>query len=322
MPRKLFSNPKSALSKNLKVGVLLGGDSSERSISLKSGRAVCKALKRGGYCVTRLDPRNLAHIKNSLKKIDLAFIALHGRGGEDGKIQRFLESKKIAYVGSAPRASLQAFDKVVSKKIFQGKGIPTPPYRLISAADWEKKLSQFSVPLPYFFKPPCEGSSIGAFGVEDLAESAVKIRHALKRYGRLLVEKKIEGREFTVGILGRRALPVIELRPKAEFYDFRSKYTKGMTKYLVPAPISKKLSSKLQRLAKRTHEALGLRDFSRVDFRVDESGRPYVLEANSIPGFTELSLLPKAAKACGISFEELCSTLVKWAYKRKGSLKK
>ena len=167
MPEKFSSNPKYALSKSPKVGVFLGGTSSERSISLKSGRAVYQALKRAGYRALLIDSRRRSRMNFLLKQIDIAFIALHGRGGEDGTMQRFLESRKIPYVGSSPRASLQAFDKTTAKKIFIRKGIPTPAYELISPSDWKQKLARFRETPPYFIKPPREGSSIGAFGVED-----------------------------------------------------------------------------------------------------------------------------------------------------------
>jgi len=162
-----------------------------------------------------------------------------------------------------------------------------------------------------------DGSSIGVFLVEDFRHSAEKIIRALARYPVLLVEREIKGREFTVGILGKRALPVVELRPRRAFYDYRAKYTPGMTEYRVPAPVPAGLTRKLQRLARKVHGALGLRDFSRIDFMVDRDDRPWVLEANTIPGFTALSLLPKAAREAGVSFESLCLRLVKMAWCRR-----
>lgn len=316
MQQALNSNRKSASYKNLKIGVLYGGASSERKISLKSGRAVHKALKNAGYSTLWLDPKNSAKFKSQLGKIDLAFIALHGKGGEDGTLQAFLEKRKIPYIGSDARSSRAAFDKALSKQIFRKHRIPTADYTLVTLSDWKKKLPAF--PKPFFVKPPREGSSIGAFAVEDFNETAEKLRKTLKRFGQLMVEKKILGREYTVGVLGNKALPVIELKPKSEFYDFKAKYTKGMTEYVVPARIPKSLAKKLQKTALKTHRALGLRDFSRVDIMADEKGRIYVLEANSIPGFTEFSLLPKAARAAGISFEDLCSQLIVWACRRSG----
>jgi D-alanine-D-alanine ligase len=313
MPQGSSSNPKSVLL-DLKIGVLAGGTSSERKISLRSGRAVNQALRRSGFRTIFIDPKHGPKSRQALKKVDLAFIALHGQGGEDGTIQRALERFKLPYIGSDAPSSWRAYDKAISKRIFQKSKIPSPVYTIATRKNWKTKLRRF--PTPFFVKPVREGSSIGAFAVEDFDKMAEKIGETAKRFGDLLVEKKIEGREFTVGIFGSEALPVIELKPKRQFYDYRAKYTKGMTEYIVPAKIPAALKSKLQKNALRVHKALGLRDFSRVDFMVDRSGRPYALEANSIPGFTELSLLPKAARAAGYSFETVCAQLVKWAYER------
>lgn len=314
MLQGLSSSLKSVLSKNLKVGVLAGGTSSERKVSLRSGRAVAQAFRNAGVRVLFIDTARKSQFPKRLKDIDLAFIALHGHGGEDGTIQSLLERKKIPYIGSDAASSRRAFDKAVSKKIFVKNRIPTARFAVAGRKNWKKTLETFG--LPCFVKPLQEGSSIGAFAVEDLAKMAVKIGSTIRSFGDLLVEEKIEGRELTVGVLGNRALPVIEMRPKGAFYDYKSKYTKGMTEYIVPAEISKELSAKLQKIAVKTHRALGLRDLSRVDMMVDGAENIYVLEANSIPGFTELSLLPKAARAAGISFENLCLQLAAWAYQR------
>jgi D-alanine-D-alanine ligase len=298
----------------LKIGVLCGGDSSEREISLRSGRAVLESLKRSGFSVCQIDPKETKPTEHALSEIDLAFIALHGKGGEDGAIQRRLEKKKIAYVGSDPQGSRQAMDKVCAKKIFERAGILTPPWKRFDRRSW-KRLERFSA--PFFIKPVADGSSIGVFLVEDFHQSAEEIIRAMELYPKLLAEQKIEGREFTVSILGKRALPVVELRPKGKFYDYHCKYTAGMTEYLVPAPLPEAWRRRFQQVALRAHEALGLRDFSRVDLVADAEGRPFVLEANTIPGFTELSLLPKAAREAGISFDELCKTLIGMAGKRR-----
>ena len=305
-----MSKPKLA---DLRVGVFAGGVSSERAISLRSGRAVFEALAWSGVSVIHVDPYQQKKMKRALSEIDLAFLALHGKGGEDGTIQGSLERAKIPYVGSDVRGSRLAFDKVEAKKIFERSGIPTPVWRTVNRSNW-RELKTF--PTPFFVKPVADGSSIGVFLVEDFRRSAEKLMQGLKHYGELLVEQQIEGREFTVGILGARALPVIELRPKRKFYDFRAKYTRGMTEYLAPAPIPREWKSRFQRCALRVHKVLGLRDFSRVDLMADREGRPFVLEANTIPGFTELSLLPKAAREAGISFEALCLKLVEMALKR------
>ena len=296
------------------MGVLAGGSSGERSVSLRSGRAVQKALKHAGFNTLWLDPARGGLRIESLARIDVAFLALHGKGGEDGSLQGFLEDRGIPYIGSAPKPSLQAFDKGLSKRVFERFKVPTAAWTVLKGDSLEKKAREF--PAPFFIKPIREGSSIGVFEIRDASRQMARIRSAFRRYGALLAERKIEGREFTVGILGNRALPVIELKPKRTFYDYKAKYTKGMTEYRVPAPVSAAVRRRLQRVALKAHRALGLRDFSRVDMMADSKGHLYVLEANSIPGFTELSLLPKAARAAGCSFEELCFTLVKWAYER------
>lgn len=314
MQPKFPSNPRFELFKDLRIGILLGGNSSERKISLRSGRAVDEALRNAGYKTVKIDPRDPNRAQSLFAKIDVAFIALHGEGGEDGRIQKLLGQKKIPYIGSDVLASQRAFDKILAKKIFQKNKVPTPDFVAVTSQNWESRLRRF--PTPLVIKPPCEGSSIGVFFVEDFAKSAEKISKALEAYGVLLTEKKIIGREFTVGILEDRALPVLELRPRRSFYDFRAKYTSGMTEYLVPAPLPQKIAKRLQQTALLAHRSLGLRDFSRVDIMLDEKNRPYVLEANSIPGFTALSLLPKAARAAGVSFEDLCCRLVHAAWRR------
>lgn len=300
--------------KELGVCVLLGGESDEREISIKSGTAITEALKRKGIFAYAVDASNGFRKMLKEKKPDIAFIAVHGRGGEDGKLQSALSKLRIPYVGSSPKASKLAFDKDRAKKIFHQNNIPTPPGYVITRKNWKKLMNKIA--LPAVIKPTQNGSSIGVLMVVTRAELKKKIQESIKIYPRLLIEQKIEGREFTVGILGARALPVIELKPKRSFYDYRAKYTKGLTDYLVPAPIHLKLQKELSRLAEKTNRVLGLRDFCRIDFMVDSSGKPYVLEANSIPGFTETSLLPKAAKAVGIGFEDLCCKILNLAKKR------
>ena len=318
MPQEFCSNPKFALSNDLKVGVFCGGRSSERKISQLSGRAVYGALKRAGFSALLIDPAKPQSMERRVRAIDVAFLALHGHGGEDGRIQTYLEKKRVPYVGADAHGSRNAFDKLLAKRLFLRSRIPTPPHRVLTRSNWKKALARF--PGPWFIKPHREGSSIGVFMVEDLRKSAEKIKRAVVEYGKLLAEQKISGREFTVGILGRQALPPVELVPKNPFYDFHAKYTKGMTEYRVPARIPAGLRKKLQRIALKVHRCLKLRDLSRIDIMVDRKGRPFVLEANSLPGFTELSLLPKAAKAAGMSFEEVCTRLVHWASQRgKGS---
>ena len=298
-----------------RVGIFLGGRSRERAISLKSGRAIHQALKEVGLDVVLIDTANgfISRIKKA--PIDIAFPALHGTGGEDGTIQRILEKARIPYVGSAPKASALAFDKFRAKQAFRRFNIPTPPYELLTRKNWKRIVQKWNP--PYVIKPVSEGSSIGIFFVERRGSGLAKIQLSFRKYPQLLIEKKIGGREFTVGILDEVPLPVIELKPKRKFYDFKAKYTKGLTEYLIPAPISRELSERLKAIALKAHRTLGLRDLSRVDIKVDSGGQPFVLEVNSIPGFTETSLLPKAARETGLDFTALCLKLVELAYQRK-----
>ena len=297
-----------------KIAVILGGTSREREISLRSGEAIYQALRRIGLDAYKLDAANGVLSEIRKRKMDIAFLALHGKGGEDGTIQKILGRYRIPYIGSDPKASEVCFNKVKAKRRFIRFGIPTPRYSVLTRKNW-KKIIEGWVP-PYVIKPVDEGSSIGVSFVYDIRERARVIRSTLQKYPVLLVEQMIEGREFTVGILGQRSLSAIELQPKRKFYDFKAKYTKGLTDYLIPAPIDKRLEKKLKVLALRAHHALGLRHLSRVDFRLDFENQPYVLEVNSIPGFTETSLLPKAARAIGIDFAHLCLSLLNMANKR------
>ncbi len=297
-----------------RIGVFLGGSSNERPISIKSGNAIYRALKESGFKTIKIDTRKSFSDRIRKNAIDIAFIALHGKQGEDGTIQRWLQKRSIAYTGSNADCSYAAFNKIKAKQFFDFKKIPTPQWVCVTRKNFMKKLKNF--PFPIFSKPIEDGSSIGIFQVASLGEFKKKSDKIFGREHELLIEKQILGRELTVGILGKEALPVIELKPKRSFYDYRAKYTAGLTNYLVPAPITKQLDQASRRLALKTHRALGLRDFSRIDLMVDKKGKMHVLEANTIPGFTELSLLPKAASARGISFKKLCETIVRYAERR------
>ena len=317
MQPELHSNPKFASLKKLKIGVVRGGLSAERAISLRSGRAVTRAFKRLGIPAFPIDPADRATFSKKIRAADILFIALHGKGGEDGVFQKMLERKRILFTGSPSKACEKSFDKGISKRHFEKLGVPTPEYAILDKKNWRKVASAF--PVPYFAKPLDGGSSQGVFLVEDFRGSAERLRRSVIRFGRLLIEKKIVGRELTAGLLGNLRLPVVEVKPSGPFYDYKSKYTKGMTTYEVPAKIPAGVSKKIQAIASRVYRGLGLKGFSRVDVMLDREHRPYVLEVNSIPGLTEFSLLPKAARAIGISFEELCFRVVLDAYglKRK-----
>jgi D-alanine-D-alanine ligase len=304
-----------------RIGVLLGGDSSERKVSLKSGTAIYQALKAIGLDVVKLDVKK--NPSEMIKKagIDMAFIALHGHGGEDGTIQEILEDLQIPYTGSDPYGSLNAFDKVKTKMLFEKNRISMPRYQVITAADWKEKVALLKFPL--FIKPVDNGSSIGVHMVSTIDDLEKKLAAVFLSHDRYLAEERIVGREITVGILGDKALPIVELKPKNDFYDFRAKYTVGKTRYIVPASFPEKDYQRYQRVALKTHHALGARDFSRIDMMIDEKGKEYVLELNSIPGFTETSLLPKAAKKEGFSFGDLCQEILTLAVRRtNGSQKK
>lgn len=285
-----------------KVVVLMGGPSAEREVSLRSGTAVAKGLRDAGYDVAEVD---VAGYELDLPDdAEAVFVALHGEFGEDGRIQRLLEEKGIPYTGSGPAASRTAFDKVLSKKVFVENGIPTPRYEVLRNGDAS------SLPLPVVAKPACQGSSIGVNRALRKADLADAIADAFRYGSEVIVEEYIDGRELTVGIVEDEALPVIEIVAPDKWYDYDAKYTRGKSDYLVPAPIDDKLGAECRSLAMRTFEALGCRGFARVDFRLSTDGRIYVLELNSIPGFTETSLLPKAAARAGMSFSGLCDRIL------------
>ena len=315
MQQGLLSKPKFKSLGKIKVGVVRGGLSGERRISLRSGRAVTRALKRAGVTAFPVDPADKGTFLKKIRQADILFIALHGQGGEDGSLQRMLEQKRILFTGAPSAACEKSFDKAVSKKHFEKLGVPTPAYKILDKQNWRKVAEAF--PVPYFAKPLDGGSSQGVFLVEDFQGSAERLRRSVLRFGRLLIEKKIVGRELTAGLLGNMRLPIVEVKPLRSFYDYKAKYTKGMTTYEVPAKIPAKVAQKIQAIAYRVYRGLGLKGFSRVDVMLDRKNRPYVLEVNSIPGLTEFSLLPKAARAVGISFEELCLCVLRDAYGKK-----
>ncbi len=316
MQAELLSNPKFKALRKLNIGVVRGGLSAERRISLRSGRAVTRAFQRLRLSVFPVDPADRGTFHKKILEADILFIALHGKGGEDGVLQKMLERKRLLFTGSPSQACVKSFDKESSKRHFIELGVPTPEYAILNKKNWRKVASAF--PAPYFVKPLDGGSSQGVFLVEDFKGSAERLRRSVLRFGRLLIEKKIVGRELTAGLLGSLRLPIVEVKPSRPFYDYKAKYTKGMTTYVVPAKIPAKVVKKIQAIAYRVYRGLGLKGFSRVDVMLDRKNRPYVLEVNSIPGLTEFSLLPKAARAIGISFEELCLRVLAEAYGQKG----
>lgn len=298
-----------------KIGILAGGPSSERGISLKSGESVYNALSRMGCDVLFIDIKDnpMKSLKN--QDLDIAFIALHGGFGEDGTVQHILEGMNILYTGSGPDASRLALDKVAAKKNFREAKILIPDCITINRNTPQDELSKLFIPA--VIKPVREGSSIGLSIIRRRSDVSRALQIGFKYSDMLLVEKFIEGKELTVGILDNEPLPVIEIVSKENVYDYEAKYQDDETSYVVPALIGDEKRRQAQDLGIRAHKALGCRDFSRVDMRMDEKGNIFVLEVNTIPGLTERSLLPKASQAVGITFEKLCVKLLELALQRR-----
>jgi len=296
-----------------RVGVLLGGRSSEREISVMSGKGVLQALQERGVDAHAFDPGVQSIAQLAAAGFDRVFIALHGRFGEDGTIQGVLEWLRIPYTGSGVQASSIAIDKVTTKRIWEDEGLPTPAWNVLSAgADWRRIVAELGDAL--IVKPAREGSTIGISKVltHDNEELAAAFAEAAKHDDLVLVEELIRGRELTCAVLGEgataRALPLIEIQAPAENYDYHNKYFSDDTKYLCPAPLSEKLTREIQQLCVRGYNALGASGWGRVDvmLHVDSRGDlPYLIELNTSPGMTGHSLVPMAAKAIGMSYSDL-----------------
>jgi D-alanine-D-alanine ligase len=296
----------------IKVAVLYGGppDCAEREVSLRSGAAVARGLAAAGCKVSEVDVQGADFALP--RGVEVVFPVLHGTFGEDGQLQDILESKGVPYVGSGVLASYNAFDKVRSKQIFGMEGIPTPAYEILL----RHGTRNFVLPLPVFVKPSRQGSSVGAHPVQKADQVDCALADAFQHDEYVLVEEFIAGKELTVGFVGDEPLPVIEVKPLDGWYDYTNKYTKGKTEYIVPAELPPAVTSAVQFTAKRAYLALGCRHMGRVDLMLGEEDAPQVLEVNTIPGFTDTSLLPKAARAAGIGFEQLCLRLVEMALSR------
>ncbi len=294
-----------------RIAVLMGGISSEREISLRSGTAIAAALRSRGHAVVPIDVTS-AELGNHLdpSSVDVAFIALHGRFGEDGQVQQQCEALGLPYTGCGPKASALALDKICSKERFVSRGVSTPPFEVLEKWDESTPSTLVRLGLPVVVKPALEGSSIGLTIVREKNDLAGAVAVALEYGTRVLVETFVEGKELTVGILGDTLLPVIQIVPKSGVYDYHSKYTPGETSYLVPAPLDAGTADKVQAAAWQAFLSAGCEDLGRVDVILDRCGKVFVLEINTIPGFTETSLLPKAAKAAGIGFDVLCEKIM------------
>ena len=299
-----------------KIVVLAGGPSNEREISLKSGQAVFEALKRQGQNVYLVDIKGGSRTDFEKLDADVVFIALHGKFGEDGTVQAILEELKLPYTGSGIEASKLALDKLASRKLFLKNTLKVPRYKVAKKSD-SLKTSLEGFQIPFVVKPQGEGSSIGLSIVSDNAKAQFALKSAFNYGDMAIIEEYVDGRELTVGVLEDKALPVVEIITEANIYDFNAKYIDSGTQYIVPAELDKEKEEEVKKSALLAHRALGCRDFSRVDMRMDKSGNVYILEVNTIPGMTERSLLPKAAAEAGINFENLCLKLACLAYNRK-----
>jgi D-alanine-D-alanine ligase len=294
--------------KELDITVLAGGPGVERDVSLESGRAVADALVRIGHHVELCDisPGDLAALD---RPADFVFIALHGEFGEDGTVQAELDSRGLRYAGSGAKASRLAMNKIDAKRCFEQHGIPTPPYELVDRANLEEVLARFTVPA--VVKPVASGSSVDTTIVRTHEELRHESTQLVQKYGEALLERYINGPELTVGILGDQPLPICEIRTKREFYDYQAKYVDDDTQYLLDPDLPAALLKRIQSMSLAVHQALGCRAFSRVDWMVEsDTLQPFVLEVNTIPGFTSHSLLPKAAARVGIDFDQLCQRIV------------
>lgn len=299
----------------MRLAVLYGGTSSERDVSLVSGRTIAKALADARHNATPLEWSERAVVKraNELNGFDLIFLGYHGGMGEDGRVQAALELLGVPFTGSGSAASALGMNKALSKLLFREHNIPTADW-LVASSDTSFDdiigRAEAGVGFPIAVKPASEGSTVGFNRVDSPNELPDAVENALKYDRYAIVEHFIEGRELTVGILGNKPLPLVEIVPKHGIYDYECKYTHGMSEYLCPAPVDDEVVRKAQKYAIDAYRALGCRNYARADFRMDNEGRLYCLEVNTLPGMTDLSLVPMAAAAAGLSFVELLNTIL------------
>jgi D-alanine-D-alanine ligase len=305
-----------------RIGVLMGGLSSEREVSVRSGLAVYQALQEIGYNSVLIDVgRDIVNVFKK-EKIRFAFLALHGGIGENGSIQGMLEVLGIPYTGSGVLASALAMDKEASRKIFLYHGLPVPPFVVVSHQLLVKKrktvdyqLPTINFELPWVVKPAAEGSSVGVNIVKEQASLAPMLEKAFSFGRRAIIEKFIEGKEVHIGVLGNRVLGGVEVSPSLEFYNYEAKYTAGLTEYIIPPQIDEVVYEKAKENALHAHMALGCSGASRVDLKIDRDKTPYILEVNTLPGMTATSLLPKIAQSAGLTFKDLIEEIIRIALK-------
>ena len=296
-----------------KIAVLLGGKSAEREVSLKSGGMVLNALRSRGVDALPFDPAERGLDALIGERFERAFIALHGRFGEDGTVQGVLEWLGIPYTGSGVLASALAMDKLRAKLLWHAEGLPTPPYAVLTK-DSDLRTVARKLGVPLMVKPASEGSSIGmskvrsAAGLDEAYALAANYDHVV------IAEKFIDGTELTAGILGDQVLPLIKIETPRDFYDYEAKYIADDTRYIVPCGLSAARERDMQALCLKAFRALGCRGWGRVDLMLNRQGRPFVLEVNTVPGMTDHSLVPKAARAVGMSYEDLCLRILEAAH--------
>jgi D-alanine-D-alanine ligase len=299
----------------MKVLLAGGGSSHEREVSLKSTAAMERALQDLGYAYRRLDLGNELDVTHEWDdSYDIVLLGFHGRAGEDGLLQATLDANQIPYTGAGVADSLLAFSKDASKRQFKKHGIPTAEWELL-LHETDQELPKTTLQLPYVIKPDNEGSTIG-LSVCQKTEDLIEARRVSGGFSRLIFEQFIPGRELTVGILGDQVLPIVEIFPGHELYDYESKYTKGMSNYECPAKLDDVLARHIQDLAVKSMQSVGVQVYGRVDFRLDPENRPWCLEINTLPGMTETSLLPMGAAANGLSFPQLIDQILKLSLKK------
>ncbi|MFO0774615.1 MAG: D-alanine--D-alanine ligase [Nitrospiraceae bacterium] len=307
-----------------KIGVLMGGRSAEREVSLRTGTAVHQALRRRGYSAVTIDVGDNIADELRAQRIEIAFISLHGPGGEDGTMQGLLETLRIPYTGSGVRASAVAMHKVLTKTVLKAAGVPVPPGGVIVAGQSARATLPRGLKWPVIVKPATQGSTIGVSIVRKASDWKRALAEAHKYDDEAVIEAFIPGHELTIGVLRdgttRQALPAVEIVAPSGFYDFAAKYQKkGETQYLCPAPLKRPMEKRLGLLAVQAYEALGCEGAARIDFRLTPRGVPYVLEANTVPGMTETSLLPMAAAKAGIDYERLTERILASALERQAA---
>jgi len=300
-----------------KIAVLMGGPGSERDVSLATGRGVVKALRSLGSNVTEIDIKGTDFAIPA--GIELAFLTIHGTFGEDGQLQQILEDRGVPYTGEGVEGSALAFDKIRSKEAFRQHNVTSPYWQIINLGQ------RPTIPIPFVIKAPRQGSTVGVHIIRNERDVDAAIADASTYDRELLVEKFISGRELTVGILGDQVLPILEIIPKGGVYDFNNKYpflnpkAGGSAEHVCPAKIDRDKTEQIQQLALRAFRALGLEVYARVDVLLPDDGEATVLEANTIPGMTEASLLPEAAAAAGISYPQLCARIIELSAKRRAT---